>query len=60
MLRSIVVNRTPAAFLKKARGADAQRNPLLLFLLVGSLLLRLAEWKLSGLVLFQEPPRQVA
>ena len=37
--------------------AAERRNPLLLFLLSGLFLLRLAHRKLSGLLLFHEPPR---
>jgi hypothetical protein len=37
-----------------------QRNPLLLFLLLGLFLFRVAERKFSLLVLFQEPPRKVS
>ena len=36
----------------------AQRNPLLLLRLPGSLLLRFAQRKFLGLSLFQEPPRK--
>ena len=36
----------------------ARRKPLLLFRLVGLFLLRLAERRLSGLLLFHEPPRR--
>ncbi len=35
-----------------------QRNPLLLFLLSGSFLLRFDARRFSGLLLFQEPPRK--
>ena len=35
---------------------ETKRNPLLLFLLSGVFLLRLAHRNLSGLLLFQEPP----
>ena len=37
--------------------AAAQRNPLLLFLFSGLLLLRFEARKLTVLLLFQEPPR---
>jgi len=36
---------------------NTHRNPLLLFRFVGWLLFRFAARKLSGLLLFQEPPR---
>ena len=55
-LRSAVTGRTPA-ILFPGEGAEAQRNPLLLFLFSGLLLLRYAARKLSGLLLFHEPPR---